>query len=169
MRHRTLTAMTLVAILAVLAFPLRGQTERRPMRTMVRDVLDLTPEQEAKLEEMAQAHWAARKDLFGRMAKLRGELDDLIKASDYDLGKADELIDEMARLRAEQEKAGLRHRIEMRNVLTPDQIKKMDAYRGSFFGRGRGAGSLRPFGRGAGRLGAFAGRGFRMRPCRWRW
>jgi len=168
MRRRTMIALAVPAILAALAFPLNAQTERRPMRIMAGDALDLTPEQEARLDEMAKAHQAARKDLFDRMEKLRGELDDLVEAPDYDPGKADGLIDEMARLRAEQQKAGLRHRIEFRKVLTPEQLKKLDDYRESF-GRSRRAGFRPPFGRGAGRLGGPAMRGFRLRHARWRW
>ncbi|MBN2206169.1 MAG: Spy/CpxP family protein refolding chaperone [Candidatus Aminicenantes bacterium] len=168
MRHRTLTVLTVAAVVAALVVPLGAQAERRPMRMMVGDVLDLTAEQEAKLDALAEKHWAARKDLFDRTAKLRDEMDELLRSPDYDLGKAEGLIDETARLRAEQQKAGLRYRLEMRNVLTPEQLKKLDAYRGAF-GRDRRVGMRPSLGRGAGRFDRFDGRGWRMRFPRRRW
>lgn len=169
MKHRMLTVLTVTAVLAALAFPLHAQSGRRPMRMMAGDALDLTPEQEAKLDALAEAHRTAGKDVFDRMDKLRGELDELTKSPDFDLGKADQLIDEMSRLRAGQDKAGLRHRLEMRKVLTPEQLKKLDEYRASF-GRGRNAWLGGAFGRGVGRFDRpGGGRGFRTHYPRRRW
>jgi Spy/CpxP family protein refolding chaperone len=117
--------MVLLAIMTVLVFPLQGQTERRPLRMMARDILDLTPEQEARFDEMAKAR------------------------------------------RAERQKAELRHRMEMRKILTPEQLKKLDEYRDSFRDRGRNN-RMRAFGRRMGRFGGgFLGRGFRFHR-RWR-
>jgi len=125
MKSRTLNAMALLAIMPVLVFPLQGQTERRPLRMMVRDILDLTPEQEARFDEMAKAR------------------------------------------RAERQKAGLRQRMEMRKILTPEQLKKLDEYRDSFRDRGRNN-RMRVFGRRMGRFGGgFHGGGFRFNR-RWR-
>jgi Spy/CpxP family protein refolding chaperone len=167
MKRRATIALTVLAVLAALAVPAGAQTERRPMRLLAADALDLTPEQEAKLDELAEAHRASGKDVFDRMDKLRGELDDLTKSPDFDMGKAEKLIDEMSRLRADREKAGLRHRLEMRKVLTPEQLKKLDECRASF-GRGGRAGFGRGLGRRLGRLERFPGRAFGLRHLRWR-
>lgn len=168
MKRRTLSAMAFLAILTVLVFPLQGQTERRPFRMMARDILDLTPEQQTGFDEMAQARESERKDFFDRMKKINGELEAVLKDPGLDPKKADGLIDEMARLRAEHLKSGLRHRYDMRKILTPDQIKKLDEYREAFRA-GRRAGRMRPLGRRFGRFGGgFPGRGFRFR-SRSRW
>lgn len=167
MRSRTLSAMAFLTIMTVFIFPLQGQTERRPIRMMGRDILDLTPEQEAKFDELAKARRAERKDFLDRMGKMRGELNALVKNPNLDPSKADGLIDEMARLRAERQKAGLRQRSEIRKILTPQQLKKLDEYRDSFRDRG-GDNRMRAFGRRMGRFGGgFHGQGFRFHRRWW--
>jgi len=167
MKSRTLSGMTLLAIMTVLVFPLQGQTERRPLRMMVRDILDLTPEQEARFDEMAKVRRTEHEDFLGRMEKMRGEFNVLVKDPNLDPSKADGLIDEMARLRAERQKAGLRQRSEMRKILTPEQRKKLGEYRDSFRDRGRDN-RMRALGRRMGRFGGgFHGGGFRFHRRWW--
>jgi len=152
MKRAVLSATLILAFAAALVVPLRAQTEPGPLRMMVRDILNLTPDQEAKLDEMIRAQRAERQDYLDRMEKMSGELRALLRDPNGDRKRAEGLIDDMARLRAERMKTRLRHRDEMRTILTPEQRKKLDEYRESFAARRRD-GARRPLGRFGGGFG----------------
>jgi Spy/CpxP family protein refolding chaperone len=104
-----------------------GQPSRRPPRSMAREILNLTPEQEAKLEEFRKMHQEGREVFQDQMHKMRLELRDLMKDPKADRKRIDGLIDEMSRIRAEHLKARIQHRDEIRKVLTPEQLEKLDS------------------------------------------
>jgi Spy/CpxP family protein refolding chaperone len=113
---------------------------------MAREILNLTPEQEAKFEEFRKVHQEEREAFQDQMRKMRLELRDLIKDPKADRNRIDGLIDEMSRLRADHLKARIHHRDEIRKVLTPEQLEKLEKFksriqdrmeRQRFFRRGR--------------------------------
>lgn len=161
----------------------------------LKEALELTPEQEAKLQEFRKARQAEGQAFREKMQKLRTNLGELMKDPKADQKKIDGLIDEMSKFEADRFKAAFRNRNEWRKLFTPDQLKKIDDFRGGlmkgmdqrpgmWFGPGRfmGRGG---FGQGfAGPMGfgrhGFSGPGFMQRPgmmrnqgwkkrMRWHW
>jgi Spy/CpxP family protein refolding chaperone len=140
-------------------------------REMARDLFNITPEQEKKLQELREAGRKDRQAWRGEMRKMRGEMRDLMRAPQANTARIDKLIDSRARLRAEREKAAFRSREDRRSVFTPEQLEKMKKYRGLVrerFGAAGGPGAdlgrpgmARHYGRGAARA-------WRMGPGVWR-
>jgi Spy/CpxP family protein refolding chaperone len=129
--------------------------------------LDLTSDQQAKLEVLRKSHQAQSQALQDEMDKVRDEFRSLRDDPKADPNKANALIDRMAKLRADQMKVGFQHRRDFESILTPEQRDKMTKFHDrvrEFRGMSRGFGSMlweRGFGRGFGR-GLFQGfrRGF---------
>jgi len=154
----------------------------------LRDALNLTPEQEAKLKVYREARQKESQEFRDEMRKMQTELHDLTDDPKADQKKIDGLIDEMFKLRADRQKASFRNRAEWKNIFTPEQLEKMQNVRGRLgrladiqgmrLGRALGRGGLglgvgrlqglRPMGRALG-----PGRGWMMRRpgrgLRWRW
>jgi len=150
--------------------PDKGQTQERthPRRDMVRDLFNVTPEQEKKIQEIRQARQKDRQAFREQMTKMRGEMRDLMKDSKTNAAKIDSLIDGMSRLRADRLKAAFRTRGDWEKVFTPEQLGKMKEYRGAFMGRrGLAEGGRLGFGRPWMR-GSMASRGMGMRARGWR-
>jgi len=154
------------AFLAALVFPLLASaqgTQDKPaekqakpaepgerLRMLERDILDLTPEQEKKLEEFRLARQEEAKAFREQGEKLRTEYRELMKDPKANEAKLDGLIDQMSKLQAERMKAGLKNRLAREKIFTPEQLEKMKEYRGAFMNRGRmgmmGRGPLGRFG-----------------------
>ena len=120
---------------------------------MPADPLDLTPEQEKKIEDLRKAHMDKMTAFRDQMMKLQLEMNTLMRDPKADTMKAEGLIDRMSALRAEHQKEAFRHRQSVESVLTPEQLEKLQNFRGRFAGRG-----LMPGMRGMGD--GYHGRGF---------
>ncbi|HUT08733.1 MAG TPA: Spy/CpxP family protein refolding chaperone [Candidatus Latescibacteria bacterium] len=158
-----------------------------PARLNLREALGLSPEQEKALETFRKARMDENKMFREEMTKLRGEMQELAKDPKAGEAKINALIDKTAQLRAERAKAAFKHRGEMEKIFTPEQLKKMQAFRARTMDRmgmaGRGRMGFGRMGfRGPG-MGGFMGRGLGMRRMgrfgafprrpfpgrRWRW
>jgi hypothetical protein len=102
---------------------------------MIKDLFNITPEQEKKIQEYRQARQKDRQAYRDEMTKMRGEMRDLMKDSKANAAKIDGLIDGMSKLRAEREKMAVRTRGDWEKLFTPEQLEKMKKYRGAFMGR----------------------------------
>lgn len=131
---------------------------------LLKDALQLTPEQEKKLEEFRKARLEEARAHQEKMARLRDEFRKLMEDPKADEKKVNSLIDEMSKLRAERMKAMFRYRKEWEKILTPEQLKKLEEYRKDF--RLRRELLMGP----RGRMGAGAMRLMRHRmPMGWWW
>ncbi|MDH5467370.1 MAG: Spy/CpxP family protein refolding chaperone [Candidatus Aminicenantes bacterium] len=185
-----LTALTLFFLsMAVYPSLVRGQTSESPEANVIdyapasKDVLGLTPEQKAKLEEFRKSRREEQRAHLEKMRKLRQEMRELIQDPESNEKGILDLYEQMSRLRAERFRNSLRDRNEFRKILTPEQLEKLDnlksrmgerrnAMRGRFRGQ-RGMVGPGRFPR-QGRMSRFWGRGgrFGARPLRhwwWRW
>jgi len=125
----------------------RAQADKRPLKTFARDALNLTPEQEARLEELRKVRREENRAFREEMRKLRSAFRDVRENPKADGEKIEALIDEMARIKAEHLKSGLRHGREAGNLFTPEQLEKLKTLRGirrdrHFMERGRKGGRL---------------------------
>ena len=131
--------MVMMTVIAVLALGLSAlaqdkpaapdkpapAVQARPMERM-KDALQLTPEQEAKLEAHRKAVTEQRKAFAEQMKKVREEMAALRKdGTKPDPAQSEALIDRMYKLRADQDKAMLRNRLEREKIFTPEQLEKM--------------------------------------------
>jgi Spy/CpxP family protein refolding chaperone len=89
--------------------------------------LDLTDAQRTKLRDLHEAQ--ARKAIQRRadMQLARMDLRKLMRADKPDVGAVNAQIDKIARMQAEGMKAAFETRIQARAVLTPEQLKKLQA------------------------------------------
>lgn len=151
-------ALTAVLLAALLALPAAAQAPRdergdRPwpgLRMAARDILDITPEQEKKLEEFRKARIEEGRAFREQMVKMRGELDELIKDPKANEAKINGVIDRMSKLHADRLKASVKSRAAWQAIFTPAQLEKMKSYRGALMARfgmmGRGGPGLGPMG-----------------------
>lgn len=109
----------------------KAQTEKRPLRAFAKDELNLTPEQEARLEELRKARMEDNMVFRDKITKARAAFREAVNDPKADGGGIDALIDEMAKMRAEHMKSDLRHRREVEKVFTPEQMEKLKALRGA--------------------------------------
>jgi len=159
-----------------------GRMMGRSFPFMLERILDLSAEQKAKLEEMREKRFEERWNFQDKMRRMRHELGKLMGDPKADEKKIEDLIDEMAQLRAGYFKGSLRHRKEIKKIFTPEQLEKIDKARkkilegravrfGRFFQQQRSfrQGSFPSqgrFSRSWGRRRGFRGQGF-MTPYRW--
>jgi len=136
-----------------------GPGQDRPMRLILRDALGLTPDQEARLQELRKAQIERVQAFREKMGKMRTDLSGLMKDPKADQKKIDSLLEEMSVLRTEHMKSALRHKLDAEKIFTPQQLEKMKTYKGSLMNR-RGASGGRHMGRPFGRRGDRMGRPF---------
>lgn len=126
-------ASSMIALFLIFAlFPLKAESQpmkRQLPRMALKGYLNLTPEQEAKLEEFRKARLEGRKAFQEKMRQMREEISGLLKDPKADRKKIDSLIDEIAKLRASQWKEAIRHREEVNKIFTPEQQEKLKKFR----------------------------------------
>ncbi len=89
--------------------------------------LNLTAEQQKKMDEVFQQHRLRLIDLHAALEKEEAILDPLINAANPDDAKVLPQIDRVAQARAELEKANARLLLGLRHVLTPEQWKMLES------------------------------------------
>jgi Spy/CpxP family protein refolding chaperone len=100
-----------------------AQPDKRPAAR--EDWLNLTPEQKTKLEDFRKARQEERETFSEQMRKMQTDLRELMKDPSANEKNIDGLIDEMSRLRATQMKSGIRKSLDMKKILTPEQLEKL--------------------------------------------
>ncbi|MCP2619015.1 Spy/CpxP family protein refolding chaperone [Candidatus Aminicenantes bacterium AC-335-A11] len=89
-------------------------------------LIDLTEEQKSKLEELRKRRVEQLLDFHDKMGELRLKLKELLKDPEADEKEIESLIDEISKLKAEHFKGMLRHKKEIRAILTPEQLEKLN-------------------------------------------
>lgn len=162
--------------LSAVAQPQEQPKEPKPIPrglAALKENLNLTPEQEAKVKDFQKARAEERKASREQMRKVQSELRDLLKDPKADQKKIDGLIDQLSKIRADRFKAMLQQRKEFQKLFTPEQQEKLKNLRERFANRGMMRQRFARFGRfapGQGRFfapGQFRGRHM-LGPCPWR-
>jgi Spy/CpxP family protein refolding chaperone len=132
----SLIAIFLTGIVAynLMAQPAQGQRMMglRPGAQLLKDALQLTPEQEKKLQEFRQARLQEAKAFREKKSQMRQDLRKLMADPNADENKINGLIDQISKLRAERMKAQFKNRKEWEKIFTPEQLKKIKEYRQDF-------------------------------------
>lgn len=114
--------------------------ERKEARMKeVREKLDLTPEQDKKLEAHRKAHWEEGKKLREEKRAKKDALRAALEDPAMDAGKVKALHEEVKQLEARISDHRLEGILAVRGILTPEQFKKFhDMHEKSKDGRGKG-------------------------------
>ncbi|MCX6842556.1 MAG: Spy/CpxP family protein refolding chaperone [candidate division WOR-3 bacterium] len=126
--------------------PMMEKAGRQGMPGMMAGIPDLTPEQMDKMDALRVSHMKTVLPIRTDIQVAEIELDALWRADKLDSKKIVAKVNEIGGLRQKLELAMVNHRIDMYNLMTPDQQKAM---RKMHMGGGRGM--MRGQGRGMGR------------------
>lgn len=168
-RYTRLTALVLFLSLTLFPSIVRGQVSDLPEEAAVespqasRDFLGLTPEQKEKLEEFRKSGREMSRAYREEMRKVRLEMREMMKDAEANEKEILKLYGQMAKLRAEQFRHSLQRSKEFKNILTPEQLEKLESARKRISRRGNLQGGRFVGQRGFDRRGNFPRRG-RMHP-----
>jgi Spy/CpxP family protein refolding chaperone len=89
--------------------------------------LNLTPDQQSRIDDLYQQNRTRLSDLIGALRKEESVLEPLLDADHPDQAQAFAQIDRVAQARADLEKANARMLLSFRAVLTRDQWKRLQS------------------------------------------
>ena len=112
--------------------------------------LNLTPEQTQKMQALQESYFKETLSLRNEMMVKKLEIQTLWAQTNPDEGKILAKQKEINSLRAQLQEKATKHRLEARNILTPEQQAQLGSYRGYGPGSGRGYGMRGGFGPGRG-------------------
>lgn len=128
----------LILFLSLTLFPsiVRGQVSDVPEEDAAvespqasRDFLGLTPEQKARLEEFRKSGREKNRAYHEEMRRVRIEMREMMKDAEANEKEILKLYDQMARFRAEQFRHSLQRSKEFKEILTPEQLEKLESTR----------------------------------------
>ena len=102
----------------------------------VAEKLNLTEEQKTKLEELIKTQREGMKEKRVKMSEAMKRQMDLMNAEEIDESKVMASIDEVFALRCDMAKDQVKRVIAVKNILTPEQIKKANEIKAEFRDRG---------------------------------
>jgi Spy/CpxP family protein refolding chaperone len=104
------------------------------------DNLDLTQDQQTKVDALRTAHFKATQEQRDVLAEKQVKLDDLLNDNPIDQKIIEKLVSEISKIQSELMLSRINHKIEMRSLLNDDQKVKFDMMagnRGNYGGKGR--------------------------------
>jgi Spy/CpxP family protein refolding chaperone len=120
------------------------QGQRPSPLDMLAQELNLDAGQRQELRGVFEQYAQARRDRQREIQRVREQMVGELKKPDTDLNKLEPLVDQISRLRADQQKESLRAMIAMAPKLRPDQREKMEEMMaerlGGWWGRPRPSG-----------------------------
>jgi Spy/CpxP family protein refolding chaperone len=133
MKHQTVILSLLsVLMLTVIAFAQPGKGQRWGQKgergSWMQRYLDLTAEQETKIEDLRLQNQRAMIPLRSKLESLQADLQLAMTAEAFDKSKTEKIVTEMQKVRTDMQMAGIMHHQTVREVLTPEQRKKFDAH-----------------------------------------
>lgn len=103
--------------------------QRESLRTQAVERLDLTEEQQESIQKLRQEQYNTLKPLRTKVVELRAKERTLMAQEEIDQKAINELIDEQSELTGQMRKLQLEHRLAIRDVLTEEQLMKLDMQR----------------------------------------
>ncbi|MSP77295.1 MAG: periplasmic heavy metal sensor [Rhodospirillaceae bacterium] len=104
-----------------------GQGNRPSPLEILAQELKLDDGQRAALREVFEKYGNTRRERQREIQKLREQMAAELQKPDTDLTKLEPLVDQLTRLRGEQQKENLRAMIELEPKLRPDQRERFEA------------------------------------------
>jgi len=170
MRHLISSMVIVLAIILVLPASTIAQPGRGHGRMM--EKLELTKDQETKIEALRNDHQKKMIDLRADLEKARLEMKQLLSKGDYSRSEYLNMTSKIAKIHETIQNSRANHQMDVYDLLTKDQKTKWNEFRAdrpgkggmgfnSDFGKGNGKG----FHRGGGRGGRGGGRGMCNGQC----
>lgn len=158
-RQTLILSLTSILLLSLVLFaqPGRGPGggQGAPGGRWMERALDLSAEQESKIEDLRLQHQKQMLPMRSKLESLQTDLHLAMTADTFDKGKAEKIVNDMQKVRTEMQMSRVLHQQAVRSLLTPEQRKKFDLHilsrKGPRDGRGFGQGDGRGFGPGYGR------------------
>lgn len=188
MKRYVISISLMLVFLSFILSPsnLLGQESEKPEKKVFRgcpmaaeNFLDLTDEQKSKLEEFRKTRQEEMKKLTDNMRAVRKELRELMRDPEANEKKILGLYDQISKFQSSRFKKFVQHRKEIKKILTPEQLEKLEKFRNRIaqrrnLGRARFGGRRGFFRHGPfpqGRFHHFGRRGgdFRGWSFMWRW
>ena len=104
--------------------PPPGARPPAPFEVMMND-LKLDDAQRKGLHDVFEKNIAERRERIRQIQHVREQIGEELKKQPIDFGRVDQLVDEISKLRGEQQKANLHGILEMDAQLTPQQRDRM--------------------------------------------
>jgi Spy/CpxP family protein refolding chaperone len=121
--------LAILLLSATTVFGQRGRNAERPRNEPRQECLveNLTPEQEAKIQQLRTAQLENRLKHRSQMDELRARQRTLMLEKNPDMNAVNAVVDQMTALRGEMMKEAIKHRQEVRSQLTDEQRVQFDA------------------------------------------
>jgi len=121
---------------------------RSPLDALSQD-LELDDRQKQALKDLFEQYSTARRERFREIQKVREAMAAELQKPEFDMTKVEALVEQMTRLRAEQQKENLRSISELSPHLRPEQREELhkilaERYGGGWGGRPGGPRPPRP-------------------------
>ncbi len=130
MKTKLIAGMVIALLIGNMAIAQRGSGQRgdfnRGERYNLSDRLELTDDQQAKINEMRVAHFSATQELRDQLKTEQVKLDDLMNNDQIDQKSIEKTVNKMGEIRTELMLARVNHRIEVRSILNDEQKMKFD-------------------------------------------
>jgi Spy/CpxP family protein refolding chaperone len=125
-----------------------GSRPASPMEALSQD-LKLDDTQKQALKSLFEQYATARRDRFREIGKVREAMSAELQKPEFDMPKIEALVEQMTKLRAEQQKENLRSISQLSPHLRPEQQAELhkilaERYGGGWGGRPGGPGGPRP-------------------------
>jgi len=121
--------MAILLLSATTVFGQRGRHFERPRPEPRQEcvVENLTPEQEAKIQQLRSAQLERSLKHRAQMDELRARKRSLMLEKNPDMNAVNAVVDQMTAMRGDMMKEAIKHRQEIRNLLTDEQRVQFDA------------------------------------------
>jgi Spy/CpxP family protein refolding chaperone len=121
-----------------------GQPTRGGPLEMLSEDLKLDEKQRQSLHDLFEKYAKERRDRFSEIQRIREEMVGELKKPAFDLSKIDSLVDEMSKVRAEQQKQNLSSISQLAPELKPDQVERLHEILAERFGGNQGGPNRAP-------------------------
>ena len=164
MKTRIIKSAGVLLLALVMTLAMNAQPHRQGQRGMTQ--LDLTEAQSEEITQLRTDHYTSMKPLKAEMAEFKARERTLLSEKSVDLKSVDKLIDQQTDLMNKMKKLQTKHQVAMKNVLSDEQLMKLEQKRRhsahvgqgrkgrrTGYGTGHGKGYDRGYGRDNGRSG----------------
>lgn len=100
-------------------------------RPFICDNLDLSDDQQTKMDALRTSHFKATQEQRDLLAEKQVKLDDLMNDDPTDQKAIEKIVKEISEIKSELMLSRINHRIEMRSLLNDDQKVKFDMMAGN--------------------------------------
>ncbi len=130
MKNQWINRAGIVLVAAMIATGLNAQSPGKGHRGLAQNLsLELSEEQQAQMTGLRTAHFKTMNPLQNKMAELKAKERTLLSEEQVDMKAIYNVIDEQTALLNKIRKLQAEHRVNVRGILTDEQVMKMELRR----------------------------------------